>query len=145
MGKTILDSNQIQQLIPNRYPMLLVDRVVNLDVENNEIMAIKAVTANEMQFIGHFPHKHVMPGVLTLESLSQTGLILLLNKEEYKDKDIKVRKYDKCRFKRQVIPGDLCNLVVQITEASNDTVVVMAKAIVEETDAVVVELTYSIK
>lgn len=76
-----LNSNQIQQIIPHRYPFLLIDRV--LDMEPGQWgKGIKCVTANEMQFMGHFPQEHVMPGVLIVESMAQLGAVVMLSLEE---------------------------------------------------------------
>ena len=82
----VYNSNEIQEIIPHRYPFLLVDRIDYINEEKTEIVGIKCVSANEMQFMGHFPNKHVMPGVLIVEALAQTGCVLLLSKEENKNK-----------------------------------------------------------
>jgi 3-hydroxyacyl-[acyl-carrier-protein] dehydratase len=79
----IYNSDQIQQIIPHRYPFLLVDQI--LSIEDQKIVGIKAVSANEMHFLGHFPQKHVMPGVLIMEALAQTGAVLLLSQEQFKE------------------------------------------------------------
>ena len=94
----IYHSNQIQAIIPHRYPFLLVDQIVEL--EENRIVGIKQVSANEMHFMGHFPEKHVMPGVLIMESLAQTGAVLLLSLPEFKGKIAYFAGMDKVRFKR---------------------------------------------
>ncbi|MGM9946539.1 3-hydroxyacyl-ACP dehydratase FabZ [Floccifex sp.] len=107
------NSNQIQEIIPHRYPFLLVDRIEEMSEE--EITGIKCVSANEMTFLGHFPQKHVMPGVLIVEALAQTGCFLLLSKEENKGKIAFFAGINKMRFKRQVIPGDVLKLHVQFT------------------------------
>ena len=110
----ILNSNQIQEILPHRYPFLLVDRIDEMN--DNQITGIKCVTANEMTFLGHFPKKHVMPGVLIVEALAQTGAILLLSKEENKGKIAFFAGINKMRFKRQVIPGDTMTLKVTFTK-----------------------------
>lgn len=107
----IYNSNQIQEIIPHRYPFLLIDRVD--EMSENEILATKCVSANEMQFMGHFPQKHVMPGVLIVEALAQTGCVLLLSKEEYKNKIAYFAGINKVRFKKQVLPGDVLKLYVR--------------------------------
>ena len=78
-----LDSNQIQEILPHRYPFLLVDRIIDC-VPGQKATGIKCVSTNEMQFLGHFPQKHVMPGVLILEALAQTGAVAILTEEENK-------------------------------------------------------------
>lgn len=107
------NSNQIQEIIPHRYPFLLVDRII--EMSENEITGIKCVSVNEMTFLGHFPQKHVMPGVLIVEALAQTGCVLLLSKEENKGKIAYFAGINKMRFKKQVIPGDVLKLHVQFT------------------------------
>lgn len=124
----ILNSNQIQEIIPHRYPFLLVDQVLEMD--ENSITAIKAVTGNEMHFMGHFPEKHVMPGVLIVESLAQAGAIVLLSKEEFKGKIAYFVGIDKMRFQRQVIPGDLLTLKVELIKIKGPVGIAKAVAFV---------------
>ncbi len=110
-----LNSNQIQEIIPHRYPFLMVDKVVEL-VPGKSCKAIKNVSANEMQFMGHFPGQHVMPGVLMVEALAQTGAIIILALEENKGKIAYFAGIDKCKFKQKVVPGDTLELNVEITK-----------------------------
>lgn len=77
----ILNSNQIQKIIPHRYPFLLVDQIIDMEI-GKRATGVKCVTANEMHFIGHFPQEHVMPGVLIIEALAQVGAVVMLSKEE---------------------------------------------------------------
>lgn len=111
----LLNSNQIQEIIPHRYPFLLVDQISEISEDGQTIIGKKCVSANEMQFIGHFPQKHVMPGVLIVEALAQTGCVLLLSKEENKGKIGFFAGINKMRFKTQVIPGDVLTLKVTLT------------------------------
>ena len=124
----ILNSNQIQEIIPHRYPFLLVDQVLEMD--ENSIVAIKAVSANESHFLGHFPQKHVMPGVLIVEALAQAGAIVLLSKPEFKGRIAFFVGIDKMRFKRQVIPGDLITLKVDLIKIKGPIGVAKAVALV---------------
>lgn len=110
----LYNSNQIQELIPHRYPFLLVDTIEAIENET-KIIGKKNISANEMQFMGHFPQKHVMPGVLILESLAQCGAVLLLSKPENKGKIAFFAGINKARFRRQVIPGDTMILDVELT------------------------------
>ncbi len=103
-----LDSNAIQKIIPHRYPFLLVDRID--EMTEDSVVGVKAVSANEMQFLGHFPEKHLMPGVLIVEALAQTGAVLILSKPEYRGKLAVFAGIDKLRFRRQVVPGDVIRL-----------------------------------
>ncbi len=112
----IYNSNDIQKIIPHRYPFLLVDQITEISEDGLTIIGKKAVSANEMQFMGHFPDKHVMPGVLIIEALAQTGCVLLLSKEENKGKIGYFAGINKARFKRQVIPGDTLTLKVTLTK-----------------------------
>lgn len=113
----LYNSNQIQEIIPHRYPFLLVDQILSISEDGTEIIGKKAVTANEMQFMGHFPQKHVMPGVLIVEALAQTGAVLLLSKPEYKGKIGYFAGINKMKFKRQVIPGDTLILKAKLTKS----------------------------
>lgn len=115
-----LDINQIKQYLPHRYPLLLVDRV--LDWESGKtITAIKNVTINEEFFNGHFPHKPVMPGVLMIEALAQTAALLAFLTMGQKPDDNAVVYFvgiDGARFKRPVEPGDQLRMQVEILRQS---------------------------
>ncbi|MFD1064472.1 3-hydroxyacyl-ACP dehydratase FabZ [Oceanobacillus locisalsi] len=108
-----MDIQQIKEVLPHRYPFLLVDQVKEIE-EGQKVTAIKNVTANEPFFPGHFPDYPVMPGVLILEALAQTGAIAVLGIEENKGKIGLLAGVDKCRFKQQVTPGDQLELTVEI-------------------------------
>jgi 3-hydroxyacyl-[acyl-carrier-protein] dehydratase len=108
-----MDSKQIKEVIPHRYPFLLIDKVTEME-EGKRVAGIKNVTINEPFFQGHFPDYPVMPGVLILEALAQTGAIAVLGMEANKGKIGFLAGVDKCRFKRQVIPGDQLELEVEI-------------------------------
>lgn len=77
----VLNSNQIQEIIPHRYPFLLIDRIDELE-PGKRALGVKCVSANEMQFMGHFPQQHVMPGVLIIEALAQVGAVAILSLED---------------------------------------------------------------
>ena len=109
-----LNSNEIQEILPHRYPFLLVDRITDCK-PGQWAKGIKCVSANEMQFMGHFPQKHVMPGVLLIEALAQVGAIAILTKEENKGKLAFFGGIKNARFKQQVIPGDVVELECEIT------------------------------
>lgn len=112
---TILDSVAIQKILPHRFPFLLVDRVIELEVGKRAV-GIKNVTINEHFFQGHFPQYPVMPGVLIVEALAQTGGIALGTMDEYKGRIAFFAGIDNVRFKRQVKPGDTLRLEVGLTQ-----------------------------
>ncbi|MEN1967716.1 3-hydroxyacyl-ACP dehydratase FabZ [Lentibacillus sp. N15] len=109
----MMDVQQIKETIPHRYPFLLVDKITEVE-EGKRVAGIKNVSINEPFFQGHFPDYPVMPGVLIIEALAQVGAITMLGKEENKGKIGFLAGVDKCRFKRQVKPGDQLNLEVEI-------------------------------
>ncbi len=138
-----LNSNQIQEILPHRYPFLLVDKIIDC-VPGQKATGIKCVTANEMHFLGHFPQKHVMPGVLILEALAQTGAVAILTEEENKGKIVLFGGVKSCRFKRQVIPGDVLELNCEIISRRGPVGVGKAVATVDGKVAVIAELTFAI-
>lgn len=100
-----LDINEIKKILPHRYPMLLVDRILDLEPMKWAI-GIKNITANEMQFLGHFPNEPIMPGVLLIEAMAQVGGVAMLYPKENRGKIAVFGKIDKVRFRKQVVPGD---------------------------------------
>jgi len=112
----MLDIQQIQAIIPHRYPFLLVDRILEIE-EGQRAVGIKNVSANEAFFAGHFPKYPVMPGVLIVEALAQVGAVVLLQSEENRGRLAFFAGIDNCRFKRQVQPGDQLRLEVEILRA----------------------------
>lgn len=111
----MLNTQEIQAIIPHRYPFLLVDRIVELQ-EGVSAVGIKAVTVNEPFFQGHFPGFSVMPGVLIVEALAQVGAVVLLKKPENRGKVVFFAGIDGFRFRKQVTPGDTLRLEVELTK-----------------------------
>ncbi|MCR4717393.1 MAG: 3-hydroxyacyl-ACP dehydratase FabZ [Lachnospiraceae bacterium] len=139
-----LNSNQIQEILPHRYPFLLVDRITELE-PGVKAVGRKCVTANEMQFMGHFPEYHVMPGVLIIEALAQTGAVAILSLEENKGKIALFGGIKHARFKRQVIPGDVLELHCEIIKQRGPVGVGQADAYVDGKLAVTAEITFAIQ
>lgn len=110
---SLMDILQIKEIIPHRYPMLLIDRVEEL-MEGQRIMAKKNVTINEPFFQGHFPHEPVMPGVLIVEAMAQAGAVALLSLPQFKGKTAYFGGIDKAKFRKKVTPGDTLILEVEI-------------------------------
>jgi 3-hydroxyacyl-[acyl-carrier-protein] dehydratase len=127
----ILNSNQIQEIIPHRYPFLLVDRIIEM-VPGEYAIGIKNVSANEHVFTGHFPDEHVMPGVLIIEALAQTGAVTILSMDEYKGKTAYFAGLDKVKFKRKVTPGDTLRLESRVIKKKGPIGIAESKAFVDE-------------
>jgi 3-hydroxyacyl-[acyl-carrier-protein] dehydratase len=104
---------EIRELIPHRYPFLLVDRIEDLE-PGVRAVGIKNVTQNEPFFQGHFPDYPVMPGVLIVEAMAQVGAVGVMVNEDYRDKLALFAGIDNVRFRRQVIPGDVLKMEVEI-------------------------------
>jgi 3-hydroxyacyl-[acyl-carrier-protein] dehydratase len=116
MTAPVLDIHRILKLLPHRYPILLVDRVLELE-KNVRIKALKNVTINEPFFMGHFPHRPVMPGVLMLEALAQTAALLSFESMGQEPDENTVVYFDGARFKRVVEPGDQLILEASLERA----------------------------
>lgn len=141
--KKELTSDEIMKILPHRYPFLLVDRITDYEPG---IFADgrKCVSVNEMQFCGHFPQKAVMPGVLIIEALAQTGAVALLSEEENRGKIALFGGIQHARFRRQVIPGDVLELHCEIISRRGPVGIGRAKATVDGQTAVTAELTFAI-
>ncbi|KAB8126753.1 3-hydroxyacyl-ACP dehydratase FabZ [Gracilibacillus oryzae] len=138
-----MDIEQIKATIPHRYPFLLVDAIT--EQEEQKITGIKNVTINEPFFQGHFPDYPVMPGVLIVEALAQVGAVAILSKEENKGKIGFLAGIDKCRFKRQVKPGDQLTLEVEIIRIKGPIGKGKAVAKVGSELACEAEITFAVK
>ena len=139
----MLNVNEIQKILPHRPPFLLLDRIDELE-PGKYATGIKCVTMNEPFFQGHFPGKAVMPGVLILESLAQTGAICMLTVEGNEGRIVYFGGMDKVKFKRQVVPGDVLTLKVEITKSKGSFGVGTAVAYVDGKAAVEAILTFAI-
>ena len=108
-----MDIKEIMEIIPHRYPFLLIDKVVEIE-EGKKIVAIKNVTMNEQFFQGHFPVEPVMPGVLIIEAMAQAGACAILSMEEYKGKIAYFGAINNAKFRDKVVPGDTLRLEVEL-------------------------------
>ena len=126
----ILDVNEIRRILPHRYPMLLVDRVVELEAER--IVGIKNVTANEPFFDGHFPDFPVMPGVLIVEAMAQTAGVLILNSiPDRHNKLVLLVSVDAAKFRRPVVPGDQLRMDMTVIRRKGSVAKMAGRAYVD--------------
>ncbi len=128
---SIYDVNAIMEILPHRYPFLLVDKIIEL-VPRKRIIGIKQVTINEPFFGGHFPGLPLMPGVLQIEALAQVGAILALR--EFEDRTDKIPFFtgiEKARFRRPVVPGDTLTLEVTALRIGNKVQKMLGEAKVD--------------
>ncbi|MGD2169087.1 MAG: 3-hydroxyacyl-ACP dehydratase FabZ [Chlamydiota bacterium] len=139
----ILNVKEIAKILPHRYPFLLVDRIIHLDLENNEIIGQKNVTVNEQFFQGHFPEVPIMPGVLILEALAQTGGVLV-HQKGYNKKIAVLLNVSNAKFRKPVVPGDVLNLHAQGVHVSQNGGKIKAKATVGNTTVVQAELSFAL-
>ncbi|WLR48940.1 3-hydroxyacyl-ACP dehydratase FabZ [Halobacillus litoralis] len=140
----MLDIQQIKEIIPHRYPFLLIDQVEEI-VEGERAVGYKNVTMNEPFFRGHFPDYPVMPGVLITEAMAQMGAVAMLKKEENQGKLAFFTGIDKCRFKRQVKPGDRLKLEVEIVRLKGPVGKGKATASVDGEVACEAEIMFALK
>ena len=138
-----LNSNQIAEIIPHRYPFALVDRIVDGEV-GKWAKGIKCITVNEPFFQGHFPQYHVMPGVLIVEAMAQVGGVALLSMPENKGKLALFGGIKNARFRRQVTPGDVLEIECTLTKQKGPVGIGEAKATVDGQVAATAELTFAL-
>ncbi|AUJ29370.1 MAG: 3-hydroxyacyl-ACP dehydratase FabZ [Liquorilactobacillus hordei] len=139
----VLDVTEIQKIIPHRYPMLLIDRVDEL-VPGESAIARRNVTAHEEVFNGHFPGNPVMPGVLIIEALAQTGAVALLSLPEFKGKTAYFGGIKNAKFRKVVRPGDTMILEVKLDKIRNNVGLGKALATVDGQKVCSAELTFMI-
>ncbi len=138
-----LNSNEIMEILPHRFPFQLVDRITEC-TPGQSAVGRKCVTVNEQFFCGHFPQKHVMPGVLIIEALAQVGAVAILTEEENKGKIVLFGGIKNARFKRQVVPGDVLELKCELTARRGPVGFGKAVATVDGQIAATAELTFAV-
>jgi UDP-3-O-[3-hydroxymyristoyl] N-acetylglucosamine deacetylase/3-hydroxyacyl-[acyl-carrier-protein] dehydratase len=137
-----MDSEQIMQILPHRYPFLMVDRVIR--IEGNEITAEKNVTINEPFFQGHFPGHPVMPGVLQLEAMAQVAGILMLKKAGNAGKIAYFMAADKVKWRKPVQPGDVLQIDIELIKAGTKIGKAKAKCMVGQKIVSEAEITFAL-
>lgn len=140
---TVMNIQEIKEIIPHRYPMLLIDRVEEL-IDGERVVAKKNVTINEPFFQGHFPHEPVMPGVLIVEAMAQAGAVALLSLEQFKGKTAYFGGIDKAKFRKKVTPGDTLILEVEILKVKANAGIGKGVAKVDGKKVAEAELTFMI-
>ncbi len=139
----IFDIKKISKILPHRYPFLLIDKIIEMDLVGNKITAIKNVTMNEQFFQGHFPGVPIMPGVLILEALAQAGGILV----DQKTKNSKIAlllNVNNAKFRRPVVPGDVLVLQAEGLHFSSKGGKILGKALVEGQIAAQAEIGFAL-
>ncbi len=138
-----LDSNQIQEILPHRWPFQMVDRITDCE-PGKSAKGIKCVSVNEAQFCGHFPQYHVMPGVLIIEALAQVGAVALLTMDEFKGKTVFFGGIKNARFKQQVRPGDVLVLECELIKLRGSVGIGKGVATVDGKVAAMGEFTFAV-
>ena len=139
----MMDINEIREILPHRYPFLLVDRVTEV-VEGKSIKGYKNVTINDQFFQGHFPEKPIMPGVLILEALAQLGAVSILSMNEFKGKIPMFAGADKVKWRKPVVPGDRLDLSCEIIKLRGPIGIGKAVATVEGKKVCEAEIMFAI-
>ncbi|HLB52668.1 MAG TPA: 3-hydroxyacyl-ACP dehydratase FabZ [Chlamydiales bacterium] len=139
----VFNARQIEAILPHRYPFLLIDRIIHMDPEAGEIIGIKNVTANEPFFQGHFPGIPIMPGVLILEALAQTGGILV-HQKGYSNKIAVLLNVANAKFRKPVVPGDQLHLHAKSIHVSANGGKMSTKAMIGDQLAAEAEISFAL-
>ncbi|MDD6742742.1 MAG: 3-hydroxyacyl-ACP dehydratase FabZ [Roseburia porci] len=140
---SVLNTAEIMEILPHRHPFLLIDTVEELE-SGVRAVAKKAVSFNEPYFAGHFPGNPVMPGVLIIEALAQTGAVAILSQPEWKGKTAYFAGINHAKFKQKVVPGDVLTLETEIIKVKGPIGIGKATAYVDGKIACIAELTFAI-
>ena len=138
----LLDSEEIKKILPHRYPFLLVDRI--LEMSDTRVVGLKNVSNSESFFQGHFPQKPVMPGVLMIEALAQTGGVMMLSRGENHGKLAYLVAVNEARFRRMVVPGDQLILEVEVIKMKSKIGLVKGVARVGGEEACSAEIMFTL-
>ena len=139
----MMDIKEIQQILPHRYPFLLIDKIESI-TPGEKAVGYKNVTMNEYFFQGHFPEEPVMPGVLIIEALAQVGAVAILSMDAYKGKIAYFGGINKARFKKKVVPGDVLKLEVEIIKMKGPAGIGKAIATVDGVKACEAEIIFMV-
>ena len=140
---SVLNTAEIMEILPHRHPFLLIDTMEELE-SGVRAVAKKAVSFNEPYFAGHFPGNPVMPGVLIIEALAQTGAVAILSQPEWKGKTAYFAGINHAKFKQKVVPGDVLTLETEIIKVKGPIGIGKATAYVDGKTACIAELTFAI-
>ena len=140
----MINAEEIMQIIPHRYPFLLVDKVIELEA-GKRVVGIKNVSINEPFFQGHFPGRPVMPGVLIIEAMAQVGAVGILKMPDYQGKLALFAGIDKARFRRQVVPGDQLRIEVEVVKLKGQVGKCEARAYVGDDLACEAQLMFAVE
>lgn len=140
-AQTLMDIRQIQKVLPHRYPMLMVDRIIDIS-SDDRVTGIKNVTINEQFFQGHYPGTPIMPGVLIVEAMAQLAGVLLLRKLEHTGQVAVLISIDKVRLRRPVVPGDQLQLEAEVVKAQSRRAHVRCRATVNQEQAAEADLRF---
>ncbi len=140
---SVLNTAEIMEILPHRHPFLLIDTVEELE-SGVRAVAKKAVSFNEPYFAGHFPGNPVMPGVLIIEALAQTGAVAILSQPEWKGKTAYFAGINHAKFKQKVVPGDVLTLETEIIKVKGPIGIGKATAYVDGKTVCIAELTFAI-
>lgn len=139
----LLDIIEIQKILPHRYPMLLIDRIIEMEPMKRAV-GIKCVTMNEQFFVGHFPGRPVMPGVLLLEAMGQVGGVMVMCVPEHKDRVPYFAGMDRVKFRRPVVPGDQLRMTADMIKYRGNIGKVWVQALVDGEMVAEAELTFAL-
>ena len=139
---SVLNVNEIMEILPHRYPFLMVDKIVAMDMEAGTVTGIKNLTMNEEFFQGHFPGNPVMPGVLQMEAMAQVAGVMLNSREGNAGKTAYFMSMNKVKFRKMVVPGDQLRIKIETTRMRARMATVQGKAYVGDDLVSEAELTF---